>query len=296
MPETSPKPKSTLAGAYASILLSASLWGIMGLWNRNLMRFGFTPTNIVAIRNFCGMVLLVAVFAVKDRSVFRIRRAHLKYFLGTGIFSVVLFTACYFSCQQICSLAVASVLLYTAPAFVVVMTAVLWKEPLTKKKALALLLTLVGCALTCGLFAGDLRVTVPGVLLGLGAGFFYAMYSVLGRTALAHYGSMTVTVWTFIVAGLVSLALFFRPAELTVVAQKPWLLLVLLGLVVFSTVLPYILYTSGLSQVEPGKASIMASVEVVVASLAGVVAFGEPMTLQTLAGIACVLAGVYILR
>ena len=141
MPETSPKPKSTLAGAYASILLSASLWGIMGLWNRNLMRFGFTPTNIVAIRNFCGMVLLVAVFAVKDRSVFRIRRAHLKYFLGTGIFSVVLFTACYFSCQQICSLAVASVLLYTAPAFVVVMTAVLWKEPLTKKKALALLLT-----------------------------------------------------------------------------------------------------------------------------------------------------------
>ena len=79
-------------------------------------------------------------------------------------------------------------------------------------------------------------------------------------------------------------------------AQKPWLLLVLLGLVVFSTVLPYILYTSGLSQVEPGKASIMASVEVVVASLAGVVAFGEPMTLQTLAGIACVLAGVYILR
>ena len=200
MPETSPKPKSTLAGAYASILLSASLWGIMGLWNRNLMRFGFTPTNIVAIRNFCGMVLLVAVFAVKDRSVFRIRRAHLKYFLGTGIFSVVLFTACYFSCQQICSLAVASVLLYTAPAFVVVMTAVLWKEPLTKKKALALLLTLVGCALTCGLFAGDLRVTVPGVLLGLGAGFFYAMYSVLGRTALAHYGSMTVTVWTFLVA------------------------------------------------------------------------------------------------
>ena len=176
------------------------------------------------------------------------------------------------------------------------MTAVLWKEPLTKKKALALLLTLVGCALTCGLFAGDLRVTVPGVLLGLGAGFFYAMYSVLGRTALAHYGSMTVTVWTFIVAGPVSLALFFRPAELTVVAQKPWLLLVLLGLVVFSTVLPYILYTSGLSQVEPGKASIMASVEVVVASLAGVVAFGEPMTLQTLAGIACVLAGVYILR
>lgn len=287
--------KKTQAGASICILLSAALWGIIGLWNRSLMAAGFTSTNIVAIRNFCGMLLLVAIFLVKDRSVFRVKRAHLKYFLGTGIVSVLLFTTCYFTCQQICSLAVASVLLYTSPAFVVIMAAILWKEPLTKKKLLALLLTLVGCALTCGIFAGDLSVTLPGILLGLGAGFFYAMYSIFGRYALAHYGSMTVTVWTFIIAGPASLV-FFRPAELSVVAAKPQLLIVILGLVVFSTVLPYILYTRGLSQVEPGKASIMASVEVVVAALAGVLAFGEPLTVQTLAGIVCVLAGVYILR
>lgn len=294
MEETTEMKKSP-RGAYASILAAAALWGIIGVWNRNLMAAGLSPTGIVVVRNFGGMLLLLAVFAVKDRSVFRMRREHVKYFFGTGIISVVLFTSCYFSCQKICSLAVASILLYTAPSFVVILSAILWKEPVTKKKLLALALTLVGCACVCGVFDGGLTVTFTGILLGLGAGFFYALYSIFGRYALAHYSSMTVTVWTFIFAGPASLVML-RPAEMRAAFTAPSVWLLAAGLVVFSTVAPYILYTRGLARVESGKASIMASLEPVVAALAGVLIFGEPMGLLTLLGILCVLAGVYILR
>ena len=296
MPETSPKTKSTLAGAYASILLSAALWGIIGLWNRRLMAGGFSPTDIVVVRNFGGMVLLAVIFAVKDRSAFRVKREHLKYFLGTGVISVLLFTVCYFNCQKLCSLAVASVLLYTAPSFVVLLSALLWKEPVTKRKLLALALTLVGCALVCGLFSGSLTVTLAGVLLGLGSGFFYALYSVFGRYALAHYDSMTVTVWTFVFAGPASLVLAPGSRTLGPALARPDMWLTAAGLVVFSSVLPYIFYTRGLSRVEAGQASIMASLEPVVAALAGILAFGEPVNAATVAGIICVLAGVAILR
>lgn len=289
-PETKPSRKS----AYASILLAAALWGIIGLWNRRLMAGGLSPTGIVTVRNFGGMVLLCAVFAVKDRSVFRVKKEHLKYFFGTGIVSVMLFTICYFSCQQICSLAVASILLYTAPSFVVVLSAILWKEPITRRKLAALFLTLLGCAMVCGLFSGTVTVTLTGVLLGLGAGFFYALYSIFGRYALAHYDSMTVTVWTFLFAGPASL-LLIRPADLTALDSDIAMPMTAVCLVVFSTVLPYLFYTAGLSKVESGKASIIASLEPVVASLAGVAAFGEPMTAMTAAGILCVLGGVAIL-
>lgn len=258
------------------------------------MAGGLSPYSIVVVRNCGGLVLLTAVMALRDRSVFRVERQHLKYFFGTGVVSVVLFTVCYFSCQEICSLAVASILLYTAPAIVVVLSALLWREPVTKKKLLALGLTLVGCALVCGVFSGSLTVTGGGIALGLGAGFFYALYSIFGRYALAHYGPMTVTVWTFVFAGAASLVLV-RPAELAALAQ-PSMALTAVGLVVCSTVLPYILYTRGLARVEAGKASILASLEPVVASVAGVVLFGEPMSPLTAAGIVCVLAGVYILR
>lgn len=286
--------KKTPRGAAVSILAAAALWGIIGVWNRRLMAGGLSPYSIVVVRNCGGLVLLTAVMALRDRSVFRVERQHLKYFFGTGVVSVVLFTVCYFSCQEICSLAVASILLYTAPAIVVVLSALLWREPVTKKKLLALGLTLVGCALVCGVFSGALTVTGGGIALGLGAGFFYALYSIFGRYALAHYGPMTVTVWTFVFAGVASLVLV-RPVELAALAQ-PSLALTAVGLVVCSTVLPYILYTRGLARVEAGKASILASLEPVVASVAGVVLFGEPMSPLTAAGIVCVLAGVYILR
>ena len=296
MSEITQTQKKAPLGACASILLSAALWGIIGLWNRRLMAGGFSPTDIVVVRNFGGMVLLAGIFAVKDRSVFRVKREHLKYFFGTGIVSVLLFTVCYFNCQKLCSLAVASILLYTAPSFVVVLSALLWKEPVTKKKLLALLLTLVGCALVCGLFSGSLTVTLTGVLLGLGAGFFYALYSIFGRYALAHYGSMTVTVWTFLFAGPASLVLVPGSRTLGPALARPDMWLTAAGLVVFSTVLPYIFYTKGLSRVEAGQASIMASLEPVVAALAGILAFGEPVNAATVAGIICVLAGVVILR
>lgn len=286
--------KKTPRGAAASILAAAALWGIIGVWNRRLMAGGLSPYSIVVVRNCGGLVLLTAVMALRDRSVFRVERQHLKYFFGTGVVSVVLFTVCYFSCQEICSLAVASILLYTAPAIVVVLSAILWRERVTKKKLLALGLTLVGCALVCGVFSGALTVTGGGIALGLGAGFFYALYSIFGRYALAHYGPMTVTVWTFLFAGVASLVLV-RPGELAALAQ-PSMALTAVGLVVCSTVLPYILYTRGLARVEAGKASILASLEPVVASVAGVVLFGEPMSGLTAAGIVCVLAGVYILR
>ena len=94
--------KKSARRACAAILAAAALWGVIGIWNRRLMAAGLSPTSIVTVRNCGGMVLLGLVLAVRDRSVFRVRREHLKYFFGTGVVSVVLFTACYFSCQKLC--------------------------------------------------------------------------------------------------------------------------------------------------------------------------------------------------
>ena len=286
--------KNKQMAAYACILGAAFLWGIIGIWNRKLMEVGISPTSIVVIRNIGSMLLLSAIFAVKDRTMFRVKREHLKYFFGSGVVSVVLFTLCYFSCQKVCSLAMASIFLYTAPSFVVIMAAILWKEPVTKKKVAALVLTLVGCALVCGIFAGELAVTAAGILFGLGAGFFYALYSIFSRYALKHYSALKCTLWMFIFAGIASIFLI-RPTELAVLLN-PREGLIALILVAASTVSPFLLYTMGLAHVESGKASIIASFEPVVAALAGVLIFGEAMSVSTVAGILCILAGVCILR
>ena len=186
-------------------------------------------------------------------------------------------------------------MLYTAPAMVVVMSAVLWKEPITKKKLLALFLALLGCALVTGVFGGELSVTAKGALYGVGSAFFYALYSIFGRYGLRHYDAMTVVFWTFVFAGFGALLFADLPALAAGLADGA-MLASAIGLVLVATVLPYLLYTGGLARVESGKASIMASLEPVVASFVGILAFGEPMSASVFLGLACILACVDIVR
>jgi len=276
------------------VLAGASLWGLIGLFNRTLMAAGLTPESIVLVRNLGGLILLGLVLGLWKRDVFRIQPKHLIYFFGTGIISVLLFTWCYFSCQQECSLAVAAILLYTSPAFVVLLSALLWRDRLTGRKLLALGLTFFGCVCVTGVYSGGMTITLRGFLLGLGAGFFYALYSIFGRYALAHYEPYTVTFYTFAFAGIGSLV-FLRPAQLAVLGGAS-IALTALGLSVVCTVLPYLFYTAGLARMDSGKAAIIASVEPVVAALVGIIVFHESMSPATGLGVVFILAAVLLLR
>ena len=277
------------------VLASGVLWGLIGLMNRRLTAAGLSVGSIVLIRNFGSMLLLGLIFLIRDPKIFRIKARHLPIFFGTGVVSVLFFTLCYFSCQRLCSLAVAAVLLYTSPAFVVILSAILWKDAVTKRKLLALLLAFLGCTFVTGLWSGNAAVSLWGAVLGVASGLFYGLYSIFGRCALKHYKPFTVTFYTFLFAGVGALAVL-RPAELAAGFAQPGVALTALLLIVVCTVAPYLLYTFGLAGMDSGKAAILASVEPVTAAVVGVLAFGEPMRAAVLLGLACILLCVYILK
>ena len=278
------------------ILIAGISWGMLGLFTRNLSAVGFTPRDLIMVRNFGGLVVMTILFFIMDKNIFRIKLKHFPYFLGTGLVSVVLFTLLYFSCQQQCSLAVSAILLYTSPVFVMVMSALIFKDKITKEKLVALIVTFAGCVFVSGILAGNLTVTVSGFLTGIGSGFFYALYSIFGRFALAHYKPLTVTYYTFVCAGIASLFVGSPAQVVTYLGSNAMVPLFALGLVVIGTVLPFVMYTKGLAEIESGKAAILASVEPVAAALVGVIAFGEPMTMAVVMGLVCILTAVYILR
>lgn len=280
--------------SYLYVILGAACWGFIGLFNRMLGEAGVSVWNRVFIRNFISLVLLTVVFALFHRQVFRIRLKHLPIFLAAGLISVLCLAITYFNCQMRCSLAVAGILLYLAPSFVVLASVVLWKTPLTKGKIAALCVSLLGCVMVSGIFGGDMTASWAGIGLGVVSGMCYASYTVFSHYGLAHYESYTMIYWTFLVAGLGSVFFADIPALLPVFRQ-PQGIIGGICVVVVATVLPYIFYTKGLEGVESGKASIIANVEPVVAALTGVVFFHETLSIWTLLGVACVLGGVILL-
>lgn len=279
---------------YFYVVFGAACWGFIGLFNRMLGDVGVSVGTRVTVRNLFALALLTVIFGLFHRQVFHIQARHLPIFLGAGILSVLGMAVAYFQCQMLCSLAVAGVLLYLAPSFVVLMSAALWRAPITKRKLAALALALFGCAFVSGIAGGGLTVSLGGILLGVAAGFCYATYTIFAHYGLQHYDSYTMTYWTFVFAGIGSL-FFLKPAELPLVFASSRGMLGMLGLVVVSTVLPYIFYTKGLEGVESGKASIIANVEPVVGALLGVLVFHETLDAWTVLGIVCVLGGVILL-
>ena len=281
---------------HVCVLTAGILWGMIGLFNRYPIAGGFTPKTIVLVRNFGGFLLMTLLFLVMDRSIFRIKARHLPLFLGTGVVSVVLFTLCYFTCQQQTSLAVSAILLYTAPAFVMLMSAIFFREKITGRKLIALGFAFLGCVAVSGIFTGGLSVTASGFLFGIGSAFFYALYSIFARLALAHYQPLTVTYYTFVCAGIASLFVENPITAAALLTSSPAIPLLALGLIVISTVVPFVLYTKGLAGLESGKASILASVEPVAAAVAGILVFGEPLGIPVVLGLLSILLSVYILR
>jgi len=282
--------------AYIYVLLGAALWGIIGLFVDALSQAGFTALQIVTLRVVSAAVMLTLFLAIKDPKLLKIDLKDSLSFIGTGIFSIVFFTWCYFTAIEEVSLSIAVILLYTGPAFVTLLSWLIFGEPLTRRKIGALLLTFVGCALVIKLIPfSDQRISWYGFLVGLGSGFGYALYSIFGKHALKKYKSLTVITYTFIFASAVMLPVSGLGIETGQLSSfNVWWNI--LGLGLLPTALAYLLYTTGLSMVESSRASITATIEPVVATLLGVFVFNEILTIYQVFGIVLVLVAVVLIQ
>lgn len=277
------------------VLLAGILWGTMGIYVRRLNALGFTTMEIVAVRSVVTAVLLLCILFFYNKEMLKIRLKDIWCFAGTGILSIVFFNYCYFKAITMTSLSVAAVLLYTAPAIVMVLSAFLFREKITIVKMISLAATFAGCVFVTGLAGGAKSLNVAGILAGLGAGFGYALYSIFSRYAIERgYHSLTISFYTFVFASVGVLPL----ADINIIYDACVKDLGIAGFyLVFalvSTVAPYILYTLGLTGLENSKASIIASIEPVTATVLGIVLFHEKMTIHNVIGILLVLGAIVI--
>lgn len=278
------------------IVITGICWGCIGLFVRPLSEAGLSSFQMSWLRSICTVAMMLVLVLVKDPSLLRFKLRDIWCFLGTGLVSVVFFTICYYTTISLTSLSVAATLMYTAPAFVLFMSYLFFKESITPVKIFAVVLIVVGCAFVGGLLAGAPQLNLFGFLVGLGSGFGYAMYSIFSRFALERdYHPLTIAIWTFVFATIGSTFLV-NPIETTQLACSSLTTAAyVLGFALVNSVTPYVLYTTALQYVENSRAAVIVSIEPVVASLVGVFAFGEALTWFNVVGIVLVLVAVALL-
>ena len=282
---------------YVAVVLGAGFaWGFMGFFTRHLAEFGINSTGAIIVR--CGLAAVcfgILILATGPKQ-FRVKPKDFWCFIGTGLMSLLFFTFCYFNAINMMSLSTAAILLYTAPIIVTLLSAVLFKEKITRLKLVAVVLAFAGCALVSGI-TGGVSLTFAGLLYGLGSGFGYALYSIFARYALQRgYSSNTINFYSCLLAALGAALIWGTDGCLKAMVSSPGAMFWCAGVGVLSCFLPYMLYTYGLTGLENSKASVLASVEPVVASLLGIFFYHEKMTLPSFIGVVLVLAAVVLLN
>lgn len=282
---------------YIYIFIAGCLWGFIGLFVNLLASCGADSGTTAFIRMCSGFLLMIPlVLASGGPSLFRIDKKGLAICLVLGVFGQAAFNYAYTWAIRLVGVATGSVLLYTAPIFVCIMSWLIFKEQLGKKKLIALAINIVGCILT--VTGGNFSVmtfSMIGVAAGVMAGFLYALVTIMGTLG-KNYNSLTITFYSFLF-GAATLAVIVQPwANLASSMSGPFIL-ACLGYGLVPTVGSYFFYMRGLaSDLETSKVPIIASVETVVAAVIGIAIYHEAAGMGKLLGIVLVLASIAVMN
>ena len=290
--------KSTSAPAIIAILLAACMWGSIGIFIRYFTDLEYSPLTIVFARMSISFVITFVVILIFKRDLLRIKLKDLWCFIGTGFTSAIALNLFFSMSVVMNSLSLAAILLATAPLFVVLIAAPLFKEKITPVKLQALVIALIGCVLTSGIIGQNTSFSLPGIMIGVAAGVGYALYSIFTKAALNKgYDSLTVNVYSFGIGSIFCIPFTnFGVISNSFAIVGNILLIMLILHALFGALLPYLLYTYGLKYIDAGKASILVSCEPVAATIFGIFLYSEIPGPISVIGIAIVLFALVLLN
>ncbi len=281
---------------YGLALTAAALWATLGLFYQGLAAFGLPRITIVFYRAASAAVILFLILGWRRRGSLRLERRDWPMFLLFGLVGVAAFYLVYIYAIELTGMGMAAVLMYTAPAWVTLLSTVLFKEQLGGPKIVAVLLACGGCALVGQVYnLASVRLNLLGILAGLGAGLTYGLYTLFSKIAQRRY-----TAWTTLAYALGLGALFMLPLQppadlIQAVTSLPilfWLLM--LGLV--PTLGGGVAFNAALRRIPASNASIVATLEPAIATLLGWMFLGERLETPQLLGAGLILAAVIILQ
>ena len=284
------------------VILSGIFWGSSCLFVDYLKTHTpATSVQITAIRIVLAALVLNLWLIVKGKgfSLYKISGKSWLLCAISGFCSVVAMGMFYYSCMVETSAAVAVILLYTAPLFVMIMSLFFFKEKMTVQKMVAFVIAIVGCALVSGIASGS-RISALGIFLGLMSGFTYSLYGIFTSIFMKeNKDTLTFTALSFFFAAIGALVIS-KPWEIVKftleVENIPLTLIMYLLLAICTAVIPFFLYSKGIEGVKPDVASILAFSEPLMACVFGTAVLGQDMDVFGVIGIVCVCAAIVVLN
>ena len=265
-------------------ILAGIMFGSSGIFVRTLTQNGIDQTTLLFLRFSIAVIPILIAILLTDKTLFKIELSDLPLFLICAI-CIIGLNLCYNESMTSVSLSLAAVLLSLAPIYVLIIAHFMFNEKITSKKLICMTLAIFGCILMTRVLETDLsNIPLFGILSGIGAGLFWAIYLMASKKSIEKENhTYTILFYSiiFITIALVPLTDFSQINSF--VSINPILtILFLIMHSTFSFALPYILSTLSLNYMDSGISSILLSgSEPLAALIFGLVIYAEiPTTLM----------------
>ena len=277
-------------GGHWLVLGAALLWGTTGT-AQAFAPAGFNPLVIGTLR------LLIGGFALLGLAVFQGKLSrHSRWKPIPTLLAAVFIAAyqlCFFAGVAKTGVAVGTVVgIGSSPIAGGLLGMIFRGEKPGRRWVVATLLAIAGCSLL-GLSSGKVTVNLFGMFLTIGAGVFYAAFTLILKDLLAGNSSIAVTAVIFSVGALLLLPVLLN-SDLNWLLQ-PGSIAVALHLGLVATALSYLLFSHGLKTVPVGSAVTLSLAEPMTAATLGILVLGEQLNARAFFGISLILAGLVVL-
>ena len=303
LPQGRPDDRTRLG--YAMVAIAATLFAVNGSVSKVVLDSGLSALELAQIRATCAALGLLIFLVVFARSVLRVSRRELLFLAAFGVVGVALVQWLYFVAIHNLPVGVALLIEFTAPLFVALFARYVYKEHIRRRIWVAVVLCIVGLAVVVEVWAGVAFSTV-GVTAALGGAFALTAYLLMAERERRHRDPVSLSFYGFLAAAI--LWAFVQPpwefpfavlgetvslqGNLSEHSAPVWLLVGFI--VVIGTMVTFSLLTGSLRHISATRASIVATLEPVIATVIAWIWLGETFGATQLIGGAIVLAGIFL--
>lgn len=279
------------------VMFGGILWGIIGPFIQIMTSFGASTILISFLRMaFSFGILFIFIIGKYGIKALKITTRQLISTALLGLVCHGIYNIFYSMAVNKTGVTISAVLLNIAPFFTAILSVLLFHEKMTIIKIAALAINVMGCVLAATGGKIDLKAfSIVGILFGIAAGFCYSMTPILSRIAGDKGNVFILSTYSYFFA-MLFLALYGQPWKEPLITDAKILIIGFLYALI-PTVLAYLLYYRGVQLIrESSKVPVIASVEMVVAGILGVAAFGERLNFISLFGIVLLLLSIVMMN
>jgi len=269
------------------IAISAASFGTLAIFGRFLYADGMDTFTMLFLRFGISASIMTFILILRKEPFPRGRI--LALLIGMGALGYVGQSFSYLSAIKYASAGLVALLLYLYPMFVFILSVIFLREKVTWAKVAALVLALVGTALTVGPAGGQFL----GIFFAIFAAVVYSVYIIVGADVMRHVSAVQSSLVIFASAGTVyGMLTAVNGAHFPASSSGWWSMA---GIVLLATVIPVVTFLAGLERIGPTNAAMLSTLEPVITVLLAAWLFAERLEPLTMVGGGLILVAVVVL-